>query len=141
MVKNLKQLNAFLKERKEFSLKTFGSVEERDHTAPLLHLKKEIQELIDNSDDELEWADVFLLLIDAADRKAGYTIDDLVNFASKKLAINKARTWIKQPDGTFRHFHAKDCPECGGIGGVDSGGSTPWGSPIWLPCPSCSSQK
>ena len=30
------------------------------------------------------------------------------------------------------------CHECGGTGGVDSGGVTPWGSAITLPCPSCS---
>ena len=29
------------------------------------------------------------------------------------------------------------CPDCGGTGGVDSGGFSPWGSPISLPCPSC----
>lgn len=30
------------------------------------------------------------------------------------------------------------CHECGGDGGVDSGGVTPWGSAITPPCPSCS---
>lgn len=30
------------------------------------------------------------------------------------------------------------CHECGGTGGVHSGGVTPWGSAITLPCPSCS---
>lgn len=29
------------------------------------------------------------------------------------------------------------CPTCNGEGGIDSGGSTPWGEPIYLPCPSC----
>ncbi len=29
------------------------------------------------------------------------------------------------------------CGHCGGTGGVDSGGSTPWGAPITLPCPAC----
>lgn len=33
------------------------------------------------------------------------------------------------------------CPECGGTGGVDSGGSTPWGAPINLPCPSCEATR
>jgi len=31
------------------------------------------------------------------------------------------------------------CSACGGSGAVDSGGFTPWGSPINLPCPECSS--
>jgi hypothetical protein len=29
------------------------------------------------------------------------------------------------------------CPDCGGTGGIDSGGMTPWGAPISLPWPSC----
>lgn len=33
------------------------------------------------------------------------------------------------------------CPECGGTGGIDSGGSTPWGAPISLPCPSCGATR
>lgn len=33
------------------------------------------------------------------------------------------------------------CPECGGAGGVDSGGVTPWGSGINIPCPSCSNER
>lgn len=32
----------------------------------------------------------------------------------------------------------KTCQTCGGSGGVDSGGFTPWGSPIDVPCPDCS---
>jgi hypothetical protein len=31
----------------------------------------------------------------------------------------------------------KACKTCGGTGGVDSGGFTPWGSPIDVPCPDC----
>lgn len=29
------------------------------------------------------------------------------------------------------------CPECDGIGAVDSGGSTPWGTWILIPCGTC----
>lgn len=29
------------------------------------------------------------------------------------------------------------CPDCGGTGSMDSGGITPWGSFIMVPCPSC----
>lgn len=31
----------------------------------------------------------------------------------------------------------KACKTCGGTGGVDSGGFTPWGAPIDVPCPDC----
>ena len=40
----------------------------------------------------------------------------------------------------------RDCPDCtpcgncGGTGAVDSGGMTPWGAPIDLPCPACKSK-
>jgi hypothetical protein len=30
-----------------------------------------------------------------------------------------------------------DCHECGGEGGMDSGGVAPWGASIAIPCPSC----
>ena len=130
---HLQKLLEFLVERREFSYKTFGSKEERDHTAPLLHLQKEVQELIDNPDDPMEWADCVLLLLDAAERK-GHSFNDLIDFASKKLEINKVRKWNKQPNGTFLHEKNTECPSCGGEGGVDSGGNTPWGSPIFIPC-------
>ena len=32
------------------------------------------------------------------------------------------------------------CPNCGVSGAVDSGGVTPWGAPIDLPCPACKSK-
>lgn len=33
------------------------------------------------------------------------------------------------------------CGECGGTGGIDSGGMTPWGTGINIPCPSCGPQS
>lgn len=136
---NLPALIEFLEERRKFSHKTFGTPEVRDCMGPLTHLKKEVKELHENPNDPMEWADCFLLLVDAADRK-GMTFDNLVAVSRNKLEINKARNWVKQDDGTYRH-QPNDCPLCGGEGGVDSGGSTPWGSPIYLPCPSCSEGK
>jgi hypothetical protein len=102
MLKNKDKFNKFCKKRIAFSSKTFGTPEVRDCIAPLRHLKEEVQELIDNPNDEMEWADCFLLLLDAAWRK-GYTVDDLTKFASQKLEINKKRTWKKRDDGVFKH--------------------------------------
>lgn len=34
-------------------------------------------------------------------------------------------------------LHRLICPECGGKGVVDSGGQTPWGAWIDVPCPLC----
>ena len=102
MLKNKTKFNEFCKKRNAFSLKTFGSPEVRPCTEPLTHLLEEVQELIDNPDDELEWADCLLLLLDAAWRK-GHTVDDLVKFAERKLKINKKRNWTKHPNGVFKH--------------------------------------
>ena len=102
MLKNVNKLNRFIRERNKFSNDTFGSPEVRSCIYPLKHLQEEVQELIDNPNDTMEWADCFLLLLDAAWRK-GYTIDDLVEFSSQKLKINKKRKWDKKADGTYKH--------------------------------------
>jgi len=102
MLTDLNKFNEFIKERDEFSFKTFGTPNERGCECPLLHLQDEIKELLENPNDPMEWADCFLLLIDAARRK-GYSIDDLLDFSIKKLEINKNRTWKKQPNGVFKH--------------------------------------
>jgi len=65
-INNILKINAFLKARNEFSGKAFGSPEDRPCKYPLLHLKDEVQELLDNPDDKMEWADCTLLLLDAA---------------------------------------------------------------------------
>lgn len=44
------------------------------------------------------------------------------------------------PDG-WKLYMIPLCEECDGTGGVDSGGFTPWGEPINIPCPSCSEAK
>jgi hypothetical protein len=102
MLKDLNKFNKFCEDRKQFSHSTFGTPESRGCAAPLLHLKEEVQELIDNPDDEMEWADCWLLFLDAASRK-GYSVDDLVDFGNKKLEINKLRSWKKREDGVFKH--------------------------------------
>jgi len=102
MLKNVNKLNKFIRERNKFSNDTFGTPEVRNCIYPLKHLQEEVQELIDNADDPMEWADCFLLLLDAAWRK-GYNIDDLVEFSSQKLEINKKRKWDKKDDGMFKH--------------------------------------
>jgi predicted house-cleaning noncanonical NTP pyrophosphatase (MazG superfamily) len=66
-------------------------------------LQEEVKELIDNPNDEAEWADCFLLLLDAARRK-GHSVDDLVKFANAKLEINKARSWKQNENGVFKHI-------------------------------------
>jgi hypothetical protein len=50
----------------------------------------------------MEWADCFLLFLDAAWRQ-GHSVDDLVEFGMKKLEVNKKRKWNKSNDGHYRH--------------------------------------
>jgi hypothetical protein len=104
MLTDLEKFNRFIKERDEFSFSTFGKPEVRGPIYPLRHLQVEVQELMDNPDDPMEWADCFLLLLDAARRK-GYSVDDLVDFGLQKLEINRNRTWEKQSNGVY--FHKK----------------------------------
>ncbi len=101
---DLQKLEKFIKKRNKFSSKQFGTKKERGCLGPLHHLKKEVQELIDNPDDEMEWADNFLLLLDAAWRK-GHSLQDLINFADKKLDININRKWGEpDKDGVYQHI-------------------------------------
>jgi dATP/dGTP diphosphohydrolase len=98
-----KKLEKFITARNAFSSKTFGTPEVRDCMGPLHHLKKEIVELIENPDDESEWADCLLLLLDAAWRK-GHTLQDLFDFAEAKLKVNKKRKWKKGKNGVYQHI-------------------------------------
>lgn len=99
----IKQL---LEQQKEFSSKTFGEI---PFTAPLHHLLKEIKEVLDESESGAaltEFADCFLLLLDAYWRRFPYwNTDQLVSAAFNKLEVNKKRKWGKSDaNGTFQHL-------------------------------------
>lgn len=70
----------------------------------LAHLKKEIEELITDPYDRMEYADCFMLLIGAY-RRTGGSADDLVTAAFQKLTICKSREW-GEPDenGVVEHI-------------------------------------
>lgn len=103
MLTNLDTFNDFYKRYAEFSNSTFGTPEERGCLSPLLHLQEEVKELMDKPNDEMEWADCFLLLLDAARRK-GHSVDALVKFANAKLEINKNRSWKQDENGVYKHI-------------------------------------
>lgn len=96
------KLGRLMAEYPTWSDATFGGPELRDHRGALLHLKLEIDELIENPNDTSEWADCVLLLLDAARRK-GHSPDDLFEFAYQKFQKNKKRTWTQNVDGVFLH--------------------------------------
>lgn len=76
----------------EWSRDTFGPDDARGPLGPLRHLKREADETIAAPSDPSEYADLFLLVLDAA-RRAGLDCRQLVLAASRKLAVNMARTW------------------------------------------------
>ncbi len=103
MTYGTKKIRKFIKERNAFSSLAFGSPKVRNCLGPLHHLQEEVKELIDNPGDDMEWADCFLLLLDAAWRQ-GHSVEDLFDFAIKKLAINKKRKWKLNENGVYNHI-------------------------------------
>lgn len=90
-------------EHAEWSQSAFGGDRERGPLGPLAHLKKEVAEATNEPYDREEYADCFLLIIDAA-RRAGISGRSLLEAAYDKLEINKARKWGKpDADGCVEH--------------------------------------
>lgn len=88
----------------KFSDETFGT--ERPFTAPLYHLKKEVDEAIESGEME-EFVDMQLLLLDAFRKRfPELTTQDLLDFCHEKITVVlPARRWGK-PDknGVFEHI-------------------------------------
>ncbi len=95
--------DSFQKFHGQWSDETFGK---RNPTAPLYHLKKEVNELIEAPYDIEEYADGFLLLIDAA-RIAGHTMEDIGLAMMDKFDKNRHRKWGK-PDKNGAVEHIRD---------------------------------
>lgn len=91
------RVQRFWNDQAAWSQNTFGLDSERGPIGPLKHLLKEVQEVIDNSDDDFEYADCLFLLFDAARRK-GMTLQTLIETCETKLEINKMRKWSKPTD-------------------------------------------
>jgi Protein of unknown function (DUF550) len=91
-----------------WSQTTFGTDAERGPIGALKHLEMEAREAQEKPGDREEFADCFLLTCDAA-RRAGMTLDDLLNEAFAKLAKNKLRVWPKptsdEPSQHVRGIH------------------------------------
>jgi len=102
----------FWNEHSEWSQRTFGTDQERVPLGALKHLEKEAKEAQEESafltadgcaphhQDKLyeEIADCLFLTFDAA-RRAGMTLDSLLDTAFKKLEKNKTRVWAKPAKG------------------------------------------
>lgn len=97
-------LERFWIEQGKWSQETFGLDSERGPIGPLKHLEKEIQEVLQDPSDEMEYIDCFFLIIDAIRRK-GISIERFEQLLFQKLEINKARKCgIKASDEPIEHI-------------------------------------
>ncbi len=85
-------LGALVMDQTVWSQKTFGLDSVRGPMGALKHLELEAKEAQENPEDRIEYADCFLLILDAA-RRAGINAKELIALAQEKLAINKKRVW------------------------------------------------
>lgn len=90
------RLLGLVAEHSNWAQTTFGDDFERGPLSPLHHLKKEVEEVIADPYKRDEYADCFMLLIDAY-RRAGGNIYDLIAATEEKLEVCKNRKWGK-PD-------------------------------------------
>ena len=97
----MSKLQKFQNEQGKWSDATFGG---QTPDGKLAHLAKEVKELRQEPYDIMEYADCFMLLLDAA-RKAGISADVLLEAASSKLEVCKKREWGEpNKDGSVEHI-------------------------------------
>lgn len=90
-------LSSLAKDQSEWSQATFGTDAERGPLGALRHLEKEALETQAAPNDIGEYADCFLLILDAA-RRAGISPLQLIEAAQRKMVINRQRTWPRPVD-------------------------------------------
>lgn len=90
-------LSSLAKDQSEWSQATFGTDAERGPLGALRHLEKEAVETQAAPNDIEEYADCFLLILDAA-RRAGISPLQLIEAAQRKMVINRQRTWPRPVD-------------------------------------------
>lgn len=101
---------AFWHAHSEWSQATFGTDQERGPVGSLKHLAKEVQEVLADPTDIIEFADLLFLVFDST-RRAGFTPEQLIEAANAKLAVNKSRQWQKPTsDEPVEHVRATDPP-------------------------------
>jgi len=109
LIKKDMNLNELKDKAIHFSDTTFGKG--RKASAPAYHLVEEVEELLDalkdNEDVDTEFADCFLLLIDAFRMHYGDDVNmqKLIDISSHKLDICYTREW-GEPDknGVVKHI-------------------------------------
>jgi hypothetical protein len=98
------RVERFWREHSVWSQATFGTDTARGSIGALKHLEKEAREAQAKPLDMEEYADCFFLVIDAS-RRAGLTLETLMDQVEAKFAKNKKRVWQKpsSPDQPIEH--------------------------------------
>ncbi len=79
-------------EQADWSQATFGGDSVRGPVGALKHLEKEAREAQAKPNDFEEYADCFLLILDAS-RRAGLSPLQLIRHAQDKMKVNRKRIW------------------------------------------------
>lgn len=97
----MKSLDQIQQENGQWSTQTFPT---QNLIGKLHHLKEEVDELLKAPKDPMEYADAFILLLDAA-RLANISGTGLLMAVERKMAINRTRRW-SAPDknGVQKHI-------------------------------------
>lgn len=83
----------------------------RPVSSPLNKLREEVEELIKNPTDDMEFADCLLVLLDAYRAKGGNT-EQLLHHCREKMKINRSRNWgTPDANGVFRHIEETEVDE------------------------------
>ena len=106
---NVDRVDKFMEDQFFWSGQTFGfdyPAHPRAGVGSLHHCAEEVQELIDDPSDKEEWADVFILLFDAASRR-GIPFSDIMDWVEAKYEKNTKRKW-GEPDENGVVHHIKE---------------------------------
>lgn len=100
----MKSLHTLFYDLVLWSNHTFGNRWERGPVGPLNHLKKEAQEAIEHPEDISEFADLLILVFDAAWR-AGHNYASLERAVNEKFALLQTRDYSGPADanGVIEH--------------------------------------
>ena len=103
----MKTINELEAERLAWSLEVFNEATPISSLRKLESKIKEIeQDLLAGNDPREEFADALMCLFDAAGRSGIYP-QAIFEAFERKLVINKARVWKKNPDNSYSHV--KQC--------------------------------
>lgn len=103
------KFDELVRDHAKWSQETFGSDADRGPLGALRHLEKEAREAQDRFDEPEEYADCFLLILDAS-RRAGIKPMQLVEAAQRKMEINKSRKW-PTPTDDMPVEHVREQPD------------------------------